>query len=73
MTTTIAMTGDYTKAILMHALLTEEEFHPAPIQQQSQITALGAERGYRITVPKEEARVAAAKLLAQGFEKCLCG
>ncbi len=73
MTTTIAMTGEYTKAILMHALLTGEGIHVAPIQQQSQITALGAERGYRITVPKDEASDAAAKLLAQGFEKCLCG
>ena len=73
-TTTIAVAGQsqFTQAVLIHSALTEHGFHPHPIQPNMQVTAVGGETGFHITVPTEEARDAAALLAAQAFEKFLC-
>ena len=71
-TTTIALTGQFTEAVLMNSILTEHGFHPHPIQPNMQVTHTGGETGFRITVPTDEARDAAAMLAGHGLEKCLC-
>jgi hypothetical protein len=68
---TIALTGQFVEATLMVSLLTDTGFHPDPIEQSMQVTALGGESGYQITVPEEEAALAFATLESEGFEKCL--
>ena len=74
-TTTVAVAGQlqFTEAVLMYSVLTDNGFHPHPIQPNMQVTALGGETGYPITVPTDEARDTAAFLVEQGFEKFLCG
>lgn len=68
---TIALTGQLVEAVLMVALLTDNGFHPDPLQPSLQVGAFGGERSHRITVPAGEAASAFATLEAEGFEKCL--
>ena len=72
-TTTIALAGQFqfTEAVLMNSVLTEHGFHAHPIQPGMQVTAVGGEMGYPITVPTDEARDAAVLLAEQGFERFL--
>ena len=74
-TTMIALVGQFqfTEAVLINSVLADHGFHPHPIQPDMQVTAVGGETGYRITVPTDEARDAAVLLAERGFEKFLCG
>lgn len=69
----IAGTFSAMQAKIMHALLVEDGFHPAPLLLHSHVSVGGGETGWYIEVPEEEASSARALLRDRGHGKNIMG
>lgn len=64
----VLFTESHPTALLVHSLLREAGYHPAPVPDADHVFLAGADRGYYIEVPDEEVAEAVKFLKGQGYQ-----